>query len=263
MPGDCSPSRSVVSKISTRLRASRALHVTVGHPPQRDHHSCRHCSFLSLVATSSRLRVCGYAAATRYSPRGGRRRRESSENCNDMTASEVSTGTRYGKRTRGARAGPAPGRYPRTAVRPSTKPSEAAISSTTASGTGASVVTTIAAKPLSVAAPCPGRRPAAPDGGGGDVDAVGAEDGAHPADHPGHIGVAEDGHVGLELDRESLPVDLREVRHPVGARSRSRPPPRARPPATTATRISSWKSSASQTDWAPRRCRAPRPCSGR
>ena len=58
MPGDCSPSRSVVSKISTRLGSFVACHV----------------SALGLVLRFS-WSVCGYAAATHYSPRGGRRRR--------------------------------------------------------------------------------------------------------------------------------------------------------------------------------------------
>jgi hypothetical protein len=55
MPGDCSPSRSVVSKIRTRSAAW----------------PCRR----SLSAWSSALLgwVCGFAAATRYSPRRGRR----------------------------------------------------------------------------------------------------------------------------------------------------------------------------------------------
>ena len=65
MPGDCSPSRSVVSKISTRL-------ASVGHVvvPSR-------LVLLGFLSWS----VCGYAAATRYSPRRGRRRsREASRN---------------------------------------------------------------------------------------------------------------------------------------------------------------------------------------
>ena len=58
MPGDCSPSRSVVSKISTRS-------------------VCEAMMLVLLFGLLLRLLlgwVCGYAAATRYSPRGGRRR---------------------------------------------------------------------------------------------------------------------------------------------------------------------------------------------
>src|SRR3954464_2316666 len=64
MPGDCSPSRSVVSKISTRSGLSCGMSSS----------RCGlHCGF-----SRSRLRL---AAATRYSPRGGRRRsRRASEN---------------------------------------------------------------------------------------------------------------------------------------------------------------------------------------
>src|SRR5439155_6936778 len=53
MPGDCSPSRKVVSKICTRS-------ITV---------------LLSGSGSSPSRWVCGYAAATRHSPRRGRRRR--------------------------------------------------------------------------------------------------------------------------------------------------------------------------------------------
>src|SRR3954453_9543666 len=68
MPGDCSPSRSVVSKISTRL-GSMLVSPFVGSSP-----GC----------------VCGYAAATRYSPRRGRRRRRRSSR--RATSSEPSSG---------------------------------------------------------------------------------------------------------------------------------------------------------------------------
>src|ERR1700726_165163 len=46
------------------------------------------------------------------------------------------------------------------------------------------------------------------DRGRGDVDAVLTEEGAHAADHSGHVGVAEDGYERLELDRQAPALDL-------------------------------------------------------
>src|ERR1700722_2219675 len=60
-----------------------------------------------------------------------------------------------------------------------------------------------------LAAVCPGWGiGGVPDGGGGDVDAVLAEDRADAADHPGQVLVAEDGDVGLQLDRQAPALHL-------------------------------------------------------
>ena len=59
IPGDCSPSRSVVSKISTRSLSMMSFRSS--------------CGFFSAGFAAQ-------AAATRYSPRGGRRRSASEEN---------------------------------------------------------------------------------------------------------------------------------------------------------------------------------------
>src|SRR5437764_5068936 len=64
IPGDCSPSRSVVSKIRTRF--SSRLPCVVSSV----------MSFLSVLRFGL-LWSRGYAAATRYSPRRGRRRSRS------------------------------------------------------------------------------------------------------------------------------------------------------------------------------------------
>ena len=70
MPGDCSPSRSVVSKIFTRSCLA-AVHVALSSLPG------------PAVPLGLRLQ----AAATRYSPRGGRRRRSRRPDRNDITES--------------------------------------------------------------------------------------------------------------------------------------------------------------------------------
>ena len=67
IPGDCSPSRRVVSKIRTRVCSARRRRGVAAA-------LCRSCR--SHAPSRSRLPlplcwVCGYAAATRYSPRGG------------------------------------------------------------------------------------------------------------------------------------------------------------------------------------------------
>src|SRR6202049_3349330 len=54
------------------------------------------------------------------------------------------------------------------------------------------------------------------DGGGGDVDAVLAEDRADAADHARQVGVAKDRHEALELDRQAPTLYLHEVRHATG-----------------------------------------------
>ena len=66
IPGDCSPSRSVVSKIRTRLLSSR-LAAPVPLMPS--------LPFLSRWSFPL-CWVCGYAAATHYSPRRGSRSSE-------------------------------------------------------------------------------------------------------------------------------------------------------------------------------------------
>ncbi len=130
---------------------------------------------------------------------------------------------------------------------PSTKPSEATISSThLVAGRRASVVTTIAARRglLPVAAAVG----AVADGGRGDVDAVGAEDRADAADHAGQVLVAEHGHVALELDRQPPALDLDQVGHAAGADAGAGDRHALARPRATVTRISSLKSSASETD---------------
>ena len=65
MPGDCSPSRSVVSKMWTRLASGERL-LSVSFGPMGP----------LLLSESEMAYVSrGYRAAQRYSPRGGRRRR--------------------------------------------------------------------------------------------------------------------------------------------------------------------------------------------
>ena len=98
-------------------------------------------------------------------------------------------------------------RRARTA-RPAMKPSDATISSITAAGTGASVVTAITARSLPSLA---GRL--APDRGGGDVHAVRAERGADAADHARHVLVAEQHEVAVvHLQVEALAPGLEQVR---------------------------------------------------
>ena len=70
MPGDCSPSRRVVSNTRTRLRSSLVVAAC----------SLMSSSLLQFSRFFVSPLVCGYAAATRYSPRGGSRRRSEREN---------------------------------------------------------------------------------------------------------------------------------------------------------------------------------------
>ena len=106
-------------------------------------------------------------------------------------------------------------------VRPASKPSPATISSITSRGTAASVVIAIAARrplPVSLLVWL------APDRGGDDVDAVLPEDRADPADHPGHVAVAEQRDVLLELDVEPLAPRLEQVRAVAAADQRAGDP---------------------------------------
>src|SRR5690242_993119 len=83
MPGDCSPSRSVVSKMMTRSFIGAPLWA---------------CLLLLFCW------VCGYAAATRYSPRRGRRRRRERPRCaisRSVSAADVDA-QRAGRRGGGA-----------------------------------------------------------------------------------------------------------------------------------------------------------------
>ena len=231
IPGDCSPSRRVVSKIRTRSAASRRSWrcLSVGRC------SCRVCSFCISLDASSLLGMRLRGRHALFPPKGEQEKREK----RDL------------QRHRTARLAPAPagrqGAQPSSTDHPLTNPSEATISRRTASGTGASVVTTIAARRWrssihprrppaqpSPAPPSPGSPSPAPlrrrrrrpfggvtDRGRGDVDAVRAEDRADPADHARQVLVAEDGHVRLKLDRQPPALHLDEVGHAVGADARA------------------------------------------
>src|ERR1022692_1721266 len=221
IPGDCSPSRSVVSKTRTRSRSSLegclypegSTPPTGGMPtPARSTCGCAWCSVMSSsLLQFSRFDaspcVCGYAAATRYSPRGGSSRRSERENWNDMCP-EVSTGT---------------------AIAPEPIERSAQLSSAQLDGPagdkalGGDDLADDLARHLRIGRDdhrgksllvMVGR---VADGGRGDVDPVRAKDSADATDHARQVGVAKDRHMRRQLDRQTPALHLDKVRHTVGA----------------------------------------------
>ena len=111
MPGDCSPSRRVVSKISTRLASSTAGRSWLSPAYCSQRSSLISFSLLSGVQIVSR----GYRAAQRYSPRGGRRRRRARLWAGRITGRESSADAEIphaGVRPGGARTAHADDRDP-------------------------------------------------------------------------------------------------------------------------------------------------------
>src|SRR5579884_436341 len=186
MPGDCSPSRRVVSKIRTRWASSLLVMSllwlsTGGRSP---------CFFSVL---SSRLRA---AAGALFPPKGEEQKKSKLE---PERHARLSLQRLQGDRVPGfeALAG---------------HDLAHDLGGHRRAGRDGHHRGAVGARLLALAAP---------DGGGDDVDAVGAQDGPGVAHASGHVAVAQDGQMGLELEVEALAQDLEQVRTVAAADQRA------------------------------------------
>ncbi len=210
MPGDCSPSRSVVSKMITRLGSFDGVirRLLCSRPAS---------SRAWFAATCGRRRA--------IPPGGGGEEVEGRGRTPSRGRLAIGPVTRkvglcfetcfqWLRRGRLACSPPPAHGAQSVTVTPATNPSLVAISLTSASGTA--VVGGDHHRGIGLVI---GALRLAADDRGDDVDVVGAEQRAHPSQHARTVVVAEHRHVVLQLDLEALAPGLEQVRTVVGCRS--------------------------------------------